>query len=402
MVSRSNASTDLDVVNELLRSTFIASPEAVASAASLKKIRLILGLGSVSHNPRSQKPAPTTDAKARLRQLKPAHLVRESVSIPPVRREFARYRSDLVLVEWKHMEKKLEPQLKYRIDHLAILLGNVDEKSFHSLRCLGILPKNKAYEPQDDAYLCYGLVFELRRLQIDTPVSTQPAMATLCDLYARPRKPSLNERRRIGLSLAETVLHLHTAGWLHKGLRSDNVLYLNLGNFRWEDGTAYGPFLAGYEYARPSNADTEKTPESPELELYRHPLAQGPARSNFNKSFDLFALGCVLLELALWRSLKDILSETGLHACNHRIKDESRLSQSGYGRSLEWMQINEAKARVLQNDQTGGQLADVAFHAGEIFKEVILLCLYASNNNADDEDLEVQKLVVEKLKECRF
>ena len=401
VVSRSNASTDLDVVKELLRSTFIGSPEAVASAASLKKIRLMLGLGNVSHNPSSQKPAPATDAKARLRQLKPERLVRESSSIPPFRREFAHYRSDLVLVEWKHMEKKLEPQLKHRIDHLAILLGNVDERSFHSLRCLGILPKNEAYQSQDDAYFCYGLVFELRRLQVDIPLSTKPSIATLCDLYARPRKPSLNERGRIGLCLAETVLQLHTAGWLHKGLRSDNVLYLDLGDLRWENSTAYGPFLAGYEYARPSNADTEKTPEAPELELYRHPLAQGPARSNFNKSFDLFALGCVLLELALWRSLKDILRETGFRIHNHRIKN-GFLSQSGYERSLEWMQINDAKAQILQNDQNGDRLAEVAFHAGETFKEVILLCLYASNDDPDDEDLEVQKLIVEKLKGCRF
>ncbi|KAK0517514.1 hypothetical protein JMJ35_000669 [Cladonia borealis] len=57
VVSRSNASTDLVVVNELLRSTSIGSPEAVASAASLKKIRLVLGLGNVSHNSSSQKPA---------------------------------------------------------------------------------------------------------------------------------------------------------------------------------------------------------------------------------------------------------------------------------------------------------------------------------------------------------
>ena len=145
VVSRNNASTDLDVVNELLRSSFIVSPEAVASAASLKKIRLMLGLGNVSHNSSSQKSAPATDAKARLRQLKPGRLVRESSSSPPFRREFARYKSNLVLVEWKHMEKKFEPKLKHRIDHLAILLGNVDERSFHSLRCLGILPKNEAY-----------------------------------------------------------------------------------------------------------------------------------------------------------------------------------------------------------------------------------------------------------------
>ena len=401
VVSRSNASSDLDVVNELLRSTFIGSPEAVASAASLKQIRLILGHGNVSRNPISQKSSHGTDAKVYLRQLKPNSLVRESPSIPPFRREFARYKSHLVLIEWKHMEKKFEPQLKPRIDQLAILLSNADERSFHSLRCQGILPKNEAYRSQDDAYACYGLVFELRRLHVDI-TSTQPSIATLCDLYARSRKPSLNERGRIGLSLAETVLQLHTAGWLHKGLRSNNVLYLDLGDLRWEDGTAYGPFLAGYEYARPSNADTEKTPEAPELELYRHPLAQGPARSHFKKSFDLFALGCVLLELALWRSLKDILREAGLRIHNHRIKKNESSSQSGHGRSLEWMQINEAKAQILQNDQAGDQLAEVAFHAGDTFKEVILLCLYASNDDPDDEDLEFQKLIVEKLKHCRF
>lgn len=57
---------------------------------------------------------------------------------------------------------------------------------------------------------------------------------------------------------------------------------------------------------------------------------------------------------------------------------------------------------MLYNDQKRGELASVAFHAGETFQEIILLCLYASNEDPDDEGLESQKLVVDKLRDCKY
>ena len=295
----------------------------------------------------------------------------------------------------------MELQLRSRVDQLAILLGNTSDASFHALQCIGILPKDHAYEPEDEAQVCYGLVFDLQVAQDGAPSHSPRSVFTLSELYAETRKPSLNERLTIALALAETVLQLHTTGWLHKGLRPDNVLFLQYESQTWDAGTAKGPYLAGYDYARPSNTDTETTPSQPELELYRRPSAQGPARSNFNKQYDLFALGCILIEIALWRSLKDIFVENG-QKNDANINEKRSIYQDSSNRASEWTQIITTKEYTLCSGTGNVDVLDIAFHAGETFKEVILLCLYATSDDPDDESLETQKEIVDKLRNCKF
>ena len=390
IISRSNASSELDLIKELLRSTSVASSDAVASAASLKRIRLILGLGKSVENsqPSSQ------NANLKLNYLKPKHLVREAMYSHPVGREIACYKSEAVLVEWKSMKKSLELQTKRKVDQLAILLGNADRASFHSLHCIGVMPKDSAFEPVDNAFVSYGLVFRLERSQ--SMNAKLPYLISLSDSYAQPRKPSLNERLGIALTLAETVLQLHTTGWLHKGIRPDNILFVSTDSQGWETCTTEGPFLAGYEYARPSIGETETVPSQPEMDLYRHPSSQGPARSNFRKAFDLFALGCVLLEIALWTKFRTILlrdfDKLGNASSdkNHQYTDH---------KTSEWSRINAAKHWLLLEGRKA-TLKDVAFHVGESFRDVISLCLQAPDDDPNDEDLETQRLIVEKIKRC--
>lgn len=403
IISRSNVSSELDLVKELLQSTAVASPEALASAASLKKIRLILGLGKCSNA--EQRQSSSTGVKLKLTYLKPKHLIRESMYNNPRKREIACYKSDLILIEWRFLNMKVEQQLRGRVDQLAILLGNTEEASFHSLRCMGVLPKDDSYKPEDDAQVCYGLVFDLRMPRSSTSSNSMPAIIALSDLYDRWRKPSLNERLRIAISLAETVLQLHTTGWLHKGIRADNVIFVETDSQKWEAGTAQGPYLAGYEYARPSNAETESIPSQPLQDLYRHPSAQGSAKQNFNSCFDLFALGCMLLEIALWESFRNVLERVFKEHCNTEIGDRSANGLSGHSekpiRITEWSRVYAAMEWLMQN-RNKEALTNVAFFAGETFQEVILLCLNAPNEGPDDGDLEIQKKIVEKLKECKY
>ena len=403
VISRSNVSSELDVVKELLRSTSVASSEAVACAASLKKIRLILGLGKEGVGAQqSNAHAGESVQRLKLTQLKPKHLVRESMYNHPRGREIARYKSDLVLIEWRFLHRSAPPHTRSRIDQIAICLSNTDESSFRSLHCLGVLPNDPAYQPEDETQICHGLVFQLpvpKNKSVELPF---PIILPLSGLYTRARKPSLNERLFIAYAMAETVLQLHTTGWLHKGIRPDNILFLQVGNQTWKDGTAKGPYLAGYDYARPSNAETETVPGEPAIDLYRHPLAQGPARLNFNKTFDLFALGCVLLEVALWTDLKDILRQIYEQEHSGRNVEKQTAHKGETIRYSEWDQINEAKEMMLSREKANDDLANVAFHAGETFKEVISLCLFAANNDTNDESLDVQKDIVEKLTDCKF
>ena len=400
VIARSNVSSELDIVKELLRTTAVASPEAIASAASLKKIRFILGLVKDADAQQSKN---VSGVKLKLTYLKPKNLVRDRTYNFPRGRELARYKSELVLVEWRFVKIQQEPQVKSKVDQLAILLGNTGDTSFHSLHCMGVLPKDSAYQPEDNTEICYGLVFSLALGQPTALSLSGSRILTLQDLYSKTRKPSLNERLKIAQALAETVLQLHTSGWLHKGIRPDNILFVDADGQGWEAQNAKGPYLAGYEYARPSNAVTETVPSQPDNDLYRHPSAQGPARSGFRMSFDLFAVGCVLLEIALWAKLEDILQSLPPQSADNSIGEKSEIA-ADRGRSGKYStraQSNRGKDYLLEHSKTEDP-AGVAFHGGETFMEVIRLCLHAHSDNPDDEDLEIQKLVVDRLKCCRY
>ncbi|KAI4088864.1 MAG: hypothetical protein L6R37_008138 [Teloschistes peruensis] len=405
IISRSNVNSELEVIKQLLSSASTFSPAAVASAARLKQIRLVLGLGpDLNSIGQTAERAPPDGLKLRLRQLKPSLLLRESSGSPPEKRELARYKSSPVLIEWKSIQKESEKELKTRIDQIAILLNYTSDDSFRSLPCLGILPKHQSYESKDDNTVCYGLVFDLA---LPTPIPSSPSppiIRPLSTLYPSSRRPSLNERCAIALALAETVLQLHTSGWLHKGIRSENVLFIDSGVHRWQDGNAFGPYLAGYEYARPTNSQTEMMPSPPEHEIYRHPKAQGLARANFRMSFDLFALGCVLLEVGLWMSLLDILRRVASQSPQNDHLGVEKVETISLSGKLDWVHLHAVKAQLLQNEDLSRQkeLADIAFYAGNTFQEAISLCLYADNDDPDDEDIDVPKKVVNLLQQSRF
>ena len=42
-----------------------------------------------------------------------------------------------------------------------------------------------------------------------------------------------------------------------------------------------------------------------DLNLYRHPKAQGPTRERFCRAYDVYALGIVLLEIGFWRRIAE-------------------------------------------------------------------------------------------------
>ncbi|KAL9001435.1 MAG: hypothetical protein Q9169_000010 [Polycauliona sp. 2 TL-2023] len=399
IISRSNATSELEVIKQLLSSSHVATPAAVASAASLKQIRLVLGLGRDSIEQQAQR-TPPEGIKIKLIKLKPHLLQRQTAHLPPSGRELALYKSKRVMVEWKFVDREHEKELKTRVDQVAILLAHTYDASFHSLHCIGFLPQDASYQPEDRNCVCYGLVFELL-ISSNIPISIFPFIRPLSSLFDDVRRPSLNERRDLALALAETVLQLHTSGWLHKGIRSDNILYVESGDNRWENGSAQGPFLAGYEYARPTTAHTEAMPADPEQEMYRHPKGQGLTRASFRRSFDLFALGCVLLEIGLWSNLSDILQRVPFESTEQQNKLKSATAKSG---RTDWTRLQSAKAHLLQNDdfKQRNDLAGVAFHAGRTFQDVIVLCLYADDEDPLDEDIGVQKEIVDLLRRSQF
>jgi hypothetical protein len=96
--------------------------------------------------------------------------------------------------------------------------------------------------------------------------------------------------------------------WLHKAIRSDNVVFTSDGG----QPNLGKPVLSGFEYSRPTGkSHTSERGEEPIAvrDLYRWPEIQGlhVTDPRSRKTYDMYALELLLLEIAYWQPLYKIL-----------------------------------------------------------------------------------------------
>lgn len=424
LISRSPESSDVDVIRALLDEDTVSGSEAIDAAAQVKQTRLMLRLDKRADEVSQQQTltqgqvnkhdGETLQVSIRPRQtlsrLSYRCLVRDTTDIGKGK-ETAIYRissatkniNARVLVEWKQVDKSVDAKLEKRIQGLSLLLCNLSDESFHSLKCLGYL-KQKL----DGGFHNYAYVYELVDMNGDERLDIVPKVRSLSNLLNEPRKPSLTQRIHICFALAETILQLHTAGWLHKNVCAPNVLFIDNESFCWDHGMSLGPYLSGYEFARNSLEETEKITEDPGLDLYRHPDTQLGSGHLFRKAFDLYALGCTLLVIILWESLDVILSST--HKKLERIVPLPTASSEN--EKAHWNRTNTLKGKAYLSDKAKvmGILDRIAFSAGDTVKKAIEMCFFPTQERLEDDDedddiletsVNVQISIVELLKSLK-
>ncbi|KAL8382590.1 hypothetical protein RB595_006393 [Gaeumannomyces hyphopodioides] len=143
---------------------------------------------------------------------------------------------------------------------------------------------------------------------------------TLSGLLSDPSNPQvkhpLNQRITLAKSIVTAVFVLHSAGFVHKQIRPDNVVVFerkdqpDVQHWPFAIGT---PFLVGFDSARKVDAASLMLPvEDWEKSIYlspeRHRLQRG---DEFRMQHDIFSIGVVLLEIAFWASFRDRQSELG-------------------------------------------------------------------------------------------
>ncbi|MCJ1293715.1 hypothetical protein MMC34_005270 [Xylographa carneopallida] len=407
LVSRTTVSSDLDIIKALLDTSYIAESSSIEAAASLKQIRMLLGVDKRSdekipmrtrfntNDTTGSSGSSVAPAKQTLNKLSYQALVRNTSRNTMSTRELATYKSSRkninarVLLEWKAVEKTIEERLKRRIEGLTLMMSNTADPSFHSLRCLGYL----RHETDGNTNM-YAYVYEVVNLDEGESSKSSPAVRTLLSLFDEKRIPSLTYRIRLALALAQTVLQLHTSGWLHKGLRSENILFIERGDSTWANGAELTPYVGGYDFARADNPleMTEDTPSSPEMDLYRHPQAQGVARPSFKKIYDLYALGCVLLEIACWSSLQNYLLFHAENATEPSVQPSSTANANEQAH-LKWVAILRGKERLLDKEKCKGILEQVAFHAGDKYRTVVEHCFRAGESYTEDDETSVNSQI---------
>jgi len=211
--------------------------------------------------------------------------------------------SQPILIEWKAIDPssvgELREVLELRVNSLGFFLHQqVKPSELRALTCLGHF---KGSEGGDDPR--YGLVYSL-------PPTADPSKlpTSLFDLLPEGDddctfEPDLGDKFKLAYVLAYSVYELHASNWLHKGIRSENILYLARRGSRGLQSVTT-PYLAGYEFARTDRLrEATQKARNVAFDLYSHPLYRhGTVR--YRRLFDLYSLGVVLLEIGCWRRVQ--------------------------------------------------------------------------------------------------
>lgn len=214
-------------------------------------------------------------------------------------RSLATYRDERNWIEWKEYDidsqRSTQEVTESRVQKLANLLQIRDTpREFRAPLCIGYI-----HDLDEDAAR-YGLMYSI------SPGTPEARPIALLDLFQERPRPSLTSRIELAHAMSRSLLYLHSVNWLHKGIRSENILFLvSPGASPW-----YGmPILSGFEYARPDlpEEQTEKPANNFQHDLYRHRDSLGHPDVRSKKSWDVYSLGIVLIEIALWKSIGEVL-----------------------------------------------------------------------------------------------
>ncbi|KAK0742513.1 prion-inhibition and propagation-domain-containing protein [Apiosordaria backusii] len=156
----------------------------------------------------------------------------------------------------------------------------------------------------------YGWIFKMPEgSDYDTRVVSLYAL-----LGQKQHRPTLSQRIELASKLCSTVLNIHAVNWLHKGIFSENIVFFfNDSSSPESRGLKYdpsSPLLSGFEFSRPDGTHTTARDTDIVWDVYRWPGIQRerPTERNSRKTYDLYSLGLVLLEIAHWERLHVLMN----------------------------------------------------------------------------------------------
>ncbi|KAJ3763599.1 hypothetical protein EV360DRAFT_33235 [Lentinula raphanica] len=232
-------------------------------------------------------------------------------------RYLAKLDSELVYMEalthQRYANDEEEKQAIERTKRIAEVFHSSDLPAMHLLSCQGIA-KYHSDRPLRQRVADYHLVYTIPESDVGIGnLNWDSLVPTLKTALDDEISMSLEDRFRIATEITMAVMEIHAAGWVHKNIRSDNVLMFYdktkkaaIGRTA-HIGTAY---LVGFGGARPQ---TYGSANYAEIDLvrrrYHHPERKGTLVKRFDIRHDMYSLGVVLIELGHRRQLYEISSD---------------------------------------------------------------------------------------------
>ncbi len=306
----------------------------------------------------------------------------------------------------------------------ASILSAVDPEAMGILPCRGFI-----HRPD---LSCFDLVLSVpASIRPYTPSSLKPSTSTtttcprsLRDLLTDPRhggiaSHSLSERLFLAKKLAAAVFYMHTSKLVHKNIRPETILVLpattsdtspdsSASQTERQSKTAFFPYslgrpvLVGFDNVRQVDLNWVSKLNgtlSWEEDVYQHPSRHGAtAAKYYSVQHDVYSLGVVLIEIALWQSF--IVFDEGMLDFKPNVALWSKAASK-----VEGLKNGESGAGegVMDHLQRLAKV-DVPVVMGDKYRKVILSCLggiVEHGEETDDVELGVRfiQTVLEDLED---
>lgn len=240
-----------------------------------------------------------------------------------------------VLVEWrgygvrspeyahpKEFERAVE-KIFHRVQELVAMLKYGPKPAhFRVLDCLGVF--------HDSTQKQFGIVYEFPQQRSECVRLQRLLRRRVPHL----KRPPLRQKIDIAKALVACVQSFHIAGWVHKKISSHNILFFSASQQDCQELDFDKPFVVGFDHSRQDKGHDYT--EGPDVEdsqrEYVHPKYLSGA-CGFEKQFDYYSLGLILLEVGLWKPLSTIrdqhpasgpweLMEKYIDSCKNRLADK--------------------------------------------------------------------------------
>jgi hypothetical protein len=270
-------------IRDILEDTWWLLP-AFGDAANLRSLERDADAGDLGISAAAGLKKLTLDENA------PVDLSRDTVDLVVTylnpQRGIATFNGEPILVEALSFEPDkdgfISKTLRQRFETISNLLHTQRDPDLRVLHCTG-------HRFTTSPVAQFQLLLEIPSNCAPKPTSLQEMLALKLRI-----KPDLGHRFRLCWQLAQSLIGMHSVGWLHRGLRSENVVYFppmvpSLDNESLVLHFFKHFVISGFDSSR-LETDFSLGPYDNTIDknIYRHPERWGAPRRTFSRIHDIY------------------------------------------------------------------------------------------------------------------